>query len=102
MSETASKETESRYLDRSLTWLGFNGRVLEEASDPANAILERLRFLGIFASNLDEFFMIRVAGVRELLIANVEHRTAAGLSPAESMQRIAARAREVVAQAYSL
>jgi polyphosphate kinase len=102
VTEPAPKETEPRYLDRALTWLGFNGRVLEEAIDPANAILERLRFLGIFASNLDEFFMIRVAGVRELLIANVEHRTAAGLSPAESMQRIAARARELVAQAYSL
>ena len=92
----------SRYLDRALTWLGFNGRVLEEAADPANAILERLRFLGIFASNLDEFFMIRVAGVRELVLGNVEHRTAAGLTPAELTQRIATRSRDVVAQAYAL
>ena len=98
----APKESESRYLDRALTWLGFNGRVLEEAADPANAILERLRFLGIFASNLDEFFMIRVAGVRELVIGEVEHRTAAGLTPAELMQRIATRVRELVGQGYAL
>ena len=102
MNVPSTKESEPRYLDRALTWLGFNGRVLEEAADSSNPVLERLRFLGIFASNLDEFFMIRVAGVRELVIGNVEHHTVGGLTPVELMERIALRTRELVAQAYTL
>ena len=102
MTVPSPSESEPRYLDRALTWLGFNGRVLEEAADASNPILERLRFLGIFASNLDEFFMIRVAGVRELVIGNVEHRTAGGLTPPELMEKVALRARELVVQAYAL
>ncbi|HEX7077774.1 MAG TPA: polyphosphate kinase 1 [Candidatus Eisenbacteria bacterium] len=86
---------DTRYLDRALTWLAFDARVLEEATDSSNAVLERARFLGIALSNLDEFFMIRVAGVRELLRAGVEHRTAAGRSPAEQMEAIVARARDL-------
>ncbi len=75
--------SEPRFLNRSLTWLGFNGRVLEEAQDDSNPVLERARFLGIFASNLDEFFMIRVAGIRELVRAGVEHQEPDGSTPAE-------------------
>ena len=102
MTVQSTKESEPRYLDRALTWLGFNGRVLDEAADQSNPVLERLRFLGIFASNLDEFFMIRVSGVRELVVGNVEHRTVGGLTPAELMERIALRTRELVGQAYTL
>ena len=62
------KVIEPRYLNRLVTWLGFNERVLEEAQDVSNPVLERARFLGIFASNMDEFFMIRVADVKQLVL----------------------------------
>jgi len=67
-----SPAVERRYLSRALTWLGFNGRVLEEAQDPTLPALERARFLGIFFSNLDEFFMVRVSGLSEAAEAGVE------------------------------
>jgi polyphosphate kinase len=91
---------DSRYLNRALTWLGFNERVLEEAQDETNAVLERARFLGIFASNLDEFFMIRVAGLRELVREGVEHRSRDGLSGAEQLARITERCRQLTRAAY--
>jgi len=91
-----------RYLNRAMTWLGFNGRVLEEALDPGNALLERVRFMGIFFGNLDEFFMIRVAGIRALLDAEIEHRGPDGRSPGEQLDAIGARVRELVASAYQM
>ncbi len=91
-----------RYLNRGLTWLGFNGRVLEEALDPANPLLERIRFTGIFFSNLDEFFMIRVAGMRALLDADVEYRGHDGLTAGELLPKIAAKTRDLVATAYGV
>jgi len=99
---TDPKDTAPRYLDRALTWLAFNGRVLEEAQDPQNPILERARFLGIFAANLDEFFMIRVAMIRDRLRSRVEHRTTAGQTPAQHMDSVQGRARELVSAAYAL
>jgi polyphosphate kinase len=96
-----SRGTE-RYLNRALTWLDFNGRVLEEAEDTGNALLERVRFLGIFASNLDEFFMVRVAGLRELVRAGVEHRSHDGLTAADQIARIAERAHDLVANSCRL
>ena len=90
------------YLNRAITWLGFNGRVLEEAADPGMALLERARFLGIFGSNLDEFFMIRVAGLRELVRAGLEHRSHDGLSAAEQIARISERAHDLVSTACRL
>jgi polyphosphate kinase len=94
--------SEPKYLNRALTWLGFNGRVLEEAQDSTNPILERARFLGIFASNLDEFFMIRVAGVRELVRAGLDHREPDGTAPAELLAKITARARELCVAAAAV
>ena len=94
--------SEPKYLNRALTWLGFNGRVLEEAQDPSNPILERARFLGIFASNLDEFFMIRVAGVRELVRAGLDHREPDGSAPAELLATIASKTRELCLAAAAL
>ena len=90
---------QTRYLNRAMTWLGFNGRVLEEAQDPSNSVLERLRFLGIFASNLDEFFMIRVAGLRELVRAGMEQPEPDGTTPAELLRMISTRVRELCASA---
>jgi len=96
---TEIPDEQPRYLNRALTWLGFNGRVLEEAQDASLPILERARFLGIFASNLDEFFMIRVAGVRELVRANLDHRDPDGLAPEALLAQIGAKARELGAAA---
>jgi len=79
-----------------MTWLAFNGRVLEEAQDTQNPIAERARFLGIFASNLDEFFMIRVANIRDRVRMKVDDRSPAGQTQAERLDAVRARARELV------
>ncbi len=68
------------YFNRELSWIEFNSRVLEEAEDETYPLLERLKFLAIFSSNLDEFFMIRVASLKEQLDAGVVNTDAAGLT----------------------
>jgi polyphosphate kinase len=70
----------SLYINRELSWLEFNRRVLHEAQDPRTPLLERLKFLAIYSSNLDEFFQVRVAGLRQQAGAGRE-RTADGLTP---------------------
>lgn len=77
-----------RFLDRELSWLRFNQRVLELAEDPYLPLLERARYLAIFASNLDEFFMVRVAGLKRRIAAGVAVRAASGLMPKEVLERI--------------
>jgi len=85
-----------------MTWLGFNGRVLEEAQDPQNAVLELARFLGIFASNLDEFFMIRVASIRDRIRSGVGQRSPAGKTQAERLRAVQDRVQELTTAAASL
>lgn len=70
------------FIDRELSWLAFNKRVLEEALDPKTPLLERIKFCGIVANNLDEFFMIRVSGVQEQIRSEIRRKTMAGLTPA--------------------
>ncbi|MEO7448970.1 MAG: RNA degradosome polyphosphate kinase, partial [Humibacillus sp.] len=87
-----------RYLERELSWLQFNERVLQLAMDPAVPLLERTRFLAIFANNLDEHFMVRVAGLKRRIAAGLAVRTAAGLEPRELIERIARLAHELMHQ----
>ena len=90
----------SLYINRELSWLEFNHRVLEEALDPTVPIVERVKFLAISASNLDEFFMVRVAGLKQQLSGGVAELTADGLSPSDQLARISARAQRMVAEQY--
>ena len=81
----------SLYVNRELSWISFNQRVLEEAINPeAHPLLERVKFISIFSSNLDEFFMIRVAGIEDQLEAGIQKRTIDGLTPAEQLDQIRA------------
>ncbi len=90
------------YLNRELSWLEFNARVLEEAEDPSNRLLERVKFLSIISSNFDEFFMIRVAGIKRQALAGVDERGADRLSPAEQLARISEKAHALCARQYKL
>ena len=87
-------------LNRELSWLEFNRRVLSEACDPDVPLAERLKFQAIVCSNLDEFFMVRVAGLRQMAAGGVKETNADGLTPAEQLVRISATAHAMVEQLY--
>src|SRR5687768_4307652 len=102
--ETSSKEIDLQdpalYLNRELSWLEFNARVLEQARDGSIPLLERLRFLSISSTNLDEFFEIRVAGLQQQAAFGIATGEADGLSPREILARISAVTHELVALQY--
>jgi polyphosphate kinase len=100
MNPLASKNP--AFLNRELSWLEFNARVLHEAEDERTPLLERVKFLAIYGSNLDEFYMVRVAGLRRQLSAGVLQTAVDGLSPAEQLALIDARVLELNARARTL
>src|SRR5213082_3340431 len=90
------------FINRELSWLEFNRRVLEEAQDPTQPLIERVKFLYIFSSNLDEFFEIRVAGIKQQIESETSDVAADGLSPTETFNQIQRLAHELVATEYEL
>ncbi len=92
----SSAAGDTRYINRELSWLAFNERVLDEATNPRHPLLERLRFLSISASNLDEFYMVRVAGLRGQIAAGIATPSQEGLTPSQQIAAINARSGELM------
>lgn len=101
MSRKTRRKEPELFLNRELSWLQFNGRVLEEALDPATPWLERLKFATIVSSNLDEFFMVRVAAVKNAIDEGDTAPDLAGLTPVQLLQQISAAAHEQVERLYA-
>jgi polyphosphate kinase len=78
----------THFINRELSWLAFNERVLEEVRDPSNPLLERIKFFTIFSSNLDEYFEVRVAGLKQQIEGDVVERSPDGLTPLETFHAI--------------
>src|SRR5215210_369392 len=97
----AGLDDPSLYINRELSWLEFNRRVLEEAQDPSVPLLERLKFLAIFESNLDEFFMVRVGGLQEKVQLGIGYSSGADRLPVkEVLERVTDVVTNLVGDAY--
>lgn len=94
--ETEKLEQPESFLNRELSWLEFNRRVLQQAQNPKLPLLERVKFLAIFASNLDEFFMIRAAGLRQQAAAGIRKKDPSGRTPAEQLEEISRRCHQMM------
>ena len=97
-SNTTSNE--ELFISRELSWLDFNSRVLDEAQTLANPLLERLKFVAIFSSNLDEFFSIRIAGLRQQIVGGKEIPDPAGLLPSGQLKRARAKIERLLRRQY--
>src|SRR5919198_2890695 len=95
---TVTDLPDDRYFNRELSWLDFNARVLALAEDSSQPLLERAKFLAIFASNLDEFYMVRVAGLKRRDETGLTVRSADGLSPREQLARISTKTQDLTEQ----
>src|SRR5438270_12287604 len=110
VTESAAKEIPEQpnfsdpknFINRELSWLQFNRRVLEEAQDPTQPLIERVKFLTIFSSNLDEFFEIRAAGIKQQIKSETSDIGPDGLSPTDTFDRIQKTVRELVATQCAL
>jgi polyphosphate kinase len=98
--EISDVPVEERFDNRELSWLEFNARVLALAENPDLPLLERVKFIAIFHSNLDEFFQIRVAGLKEQIKANLSSTSPDGMSPREQLDRISERVRTLIARQH--
>src|SRR3981081_4513439 len=92
----------SLYINRELSWLEFNQRVLEEAQDPSNPLLERVKFLCIGTCNLGEFFGVRVAGLNQQRQSGISTAGPDGMSPTDQLAAVSARVRQMLDDQYSL
>ena len=90
------------YVNRELSWIDFNGRVLDEALDPHNPLLEQANFVGITQSNVDEFFMVRVASLHKLSAAGVKTTDASGMTPEEQLKAVNAKEHRMVERRYQV
>jgi polyphosphate kinase len=99
--EAVPAQNDSRYLNRELSWLEFNQRVLDEAFSPTVPLLERVKFWCITHSNLDEFFEVRVAGLKQQIESEVVERSPDGLTASETLREVNRRVRRIVTQAYA-
>src|ERR1051325_1356042 len=90
----------AHFINRELSWLEFNQRVLEEALNPKNPLLERVKFFCIVSSNLDEFFEVRVAGIKQQIESDIVERSIDGLTATETFRAITTRVRLMVDQQY--
>ncbi|WP_235886213.1 polyphosphate kinase 1 [Paenibacillus cymbidii] len=100
MQANESSHTHSHYINRDLSWIEFNWRVLEEAQDANNPLLERIKFLAIVSSNLDEFMSVRVAGIMDLLKAGYAKKDFTGYTPSGLIKRINKRVGKIAAEQY--
>src|ERR1041385_6074169 len=91
----------SHFLNRELSWLEFNQRVLDEARDPVTPLLERVKFFCIASSNLDEFFEVRVAGLKQQMETEVVERSVDGLTATETLRAVIKRVRRMVEEQYA-
>ncbi|WP_125982574.1 RNA degradosome polyphosphate kinase [Loigolactobacillus iwatensis] len=89
------------FVNRELSWVDFDDRVLEEARDKTNPLLERVRFLGITQSNLDEFFMVRIASLRKMQVVNYSEPDAAGMTPTQQLAALSKKIHQLVDKQYS-
>src|SRR6516162_3116562 len=100
---TIALDDPTLYLNRELSWLEFNRRVLEEARDPQVPLLERLKFLAIFGSNLDEFFMVRVGGLQQKVQVGIAVGSGADrMAPREQLERISQLCHQLTAEQYAI
>lgn len=100
-SSIAPKAKSERFFNRELSWLEFNDRILHEARDVKNPLLERLKFLSITASNLDEFYIVRVASLRDMLSAQIDAKDVAGMTVSEQLSAIDSKTRQSMSVMYS-
>src|SRR5262249_3707337 len=93
-----ARDQRAPILNRELSWVEFNARILNEARDARNPLLERVKFLAIFASNLDEFFQVRVSGLRRQFLVGSTHQSLDGMTAGQQLDAIRSRVRELVAE----